>query len=170
MTTPTPRTTTSLPLSTPRLRKAPPRPLTAAELTSLRAVADALIPGADAFPCGSGVVNFEAAVTKAAGIMGKYFNRLESALAAHAQLSPEQDTVSWLRSLHSRDDTDDTFWVLSTIVAVVYVNDKHVLGKLNYPVPHRNPPSLTQAADDLDDGILMPVMERGEIFVPTPQT
>jgi hypothetical protein len=155
-------------LSTPRLRKAPSRPLSAEELRSLTCIAEVLIPATDEYPSGSGVTNFEAAVSKAVGIMGKYFTRLEATLAGHAALPSSADTADWLRTLHSQEATDDSFWIISTIVSVVYVNDEQVRGKINHPVPHRNPPGLTDAADDLEDGILNPVMERGEIFVATP--
>ena len=153
-------------LSTPRLRKAPPRPMTTVELKSLATIADALIAPYEDLPSGSAVNDFEVAVQEAIGIMGRYFAQLEQVLAQHARLASDGDTASWLKNLHQEDEK--SFWVVSTIVAAVYVSSPQVLATVNYPLPHRNPPELTEAADDLETGLLDPVIERGETYVRVP--
>ncbi|MBY5825866.1 hypothetical protein [Rhizobium leguminosarum] len=148
-------------LSVSRPSAAPPRPFTEIELQTLRTVANTLIPPQDNFRSGSAVSNFDQLITKAAAILDKYFELLTNVLE-ELRVTPETEMWDRLKRLEAEDG--ETFYVLSTLIVGTYIYSDEIKSELNYPTPHRNPPGLFDAADELSSGILDPVIERGLIY------
>ena len=78
------------------------------------------------------------------------------------------DLGVWLRDLHDREQA--AFQALSTVAAGAYLMVPAVRAALRYPGQPRSLPRHDEAADDIGDGILDPVLERGHFYVPTPGT
>lgn len=149
-------------LSVSMPRQAPPRNFTDLEMQTLRVVADTLIPAANGNPSGSGLAKFEGLVTRAAAILDKHFATL-TAILGELSAIPSEQMWDRLRELEAQDN--ETFYLLSTLLAGAYLYSDEMKAELQYPAPHRNPPGLFDAADELSTGILDPVIERGPIFV-----
>ena len=149
-------------LSVSRPKKAPPRDLTAAEMATIRRVADTLIPAGDGLTSGGTVADFENLATRAAAILDKTFPLLVAALEMLSTV-PQDDLWDTLKSLAADDDSG--FNTISTLVVGVYLYSNEVKEQLNYPVPHRNPPDLFDAADELSSGILDQVISSGFTYV-----
>jgi hypothetical protein len=151
-------------LSVSRPKKAPTRPFTTVELESLRRVADTLIPAGDGvISCGA-VSDFENLATRAAGILDKSFSDLVATLA-DLSLVPQEELWTALESFSKEEP--QKFYVLSTLVAGIYIYSDEIKEELNYPVPHRNPPDMFDVADELSSGILDPVIGGGYTYVAT---
>lgn len=149
-------------LSVSRPKKAPPRDFTAAEMATLRRVADTLIPADNGLPSGGGVQKFEELATRAAAILDKTFPAL---IAVIEQLAPVPQADLWdtLKSLAANDDGG--FNAISTLVVGVYLYSDEIKEGLGYPAPHRNPPDFFDAADELSSGILDQVMASDFTYV-----
>ncbi|MGM4985921.1 MULTISPECIES: hypothetical protein [Rhizobium] len=148
-------------LSVSRPASAPPRAFTQRELQTLRIIADTLIPQEGDFRSGSSVAEFNELVTKAAAILDKHFEMLTALLEV---LGFTPATEMWARLRRLADEDGDGFYILSTLIVGAYIYSDEMKAELNYPVPHRNPPGLFDAADELSNGILDPVIERGPIY------
>ncbi|MBB3527363.1 hypothetical protein [Rhizobium sp. BK456] len=148
-------------LSVSRPSAFPPRAFTADELQTLRVIADTLIPPHGDFLGGSGVSKFDELITKAAAILDKHFDLLVSLLEVLGT-TPREEMWERLKRLEAEDG--EGFYILSTLIAGAYIYSDEIKAELNYPAPHRNPPDLFDAADELSSGILDPVMDRGPIF------
>ena len=83
-------------LSVTRLSSRPPRPLTGAELGTLRVVADALIPATGGNPSGSSVADFESGVHTALAILDRQFDDITAVLGNLAHIDSE-DMYAHLR-------------------------------------------------------------------------
>ncbi|MBY3301178.1 hypothetical protein HFO10_35760 [Rhizobium laguerreae] len=149
-------------LSVSRPSAAPPRPFTDMELQTLRTVADALIPPQDDFRSGSAVSKFDQLVTNAAAILDKHFDLLTGVLE---ELRVTPGTEMWDRLKKLEAENGEAFYILSTLIVGAYIYSDEMKSELNYPTPHRNPPGLFDAADELSSGILDPVIERGPIYL-----
>jgi hypothetical protein len=151
-------------LSTPAPLKAP-RSLTERELAAARAVADALIPATATAPAASSEPEFSAALKTALDARADAFGAITEWLADVADL----DGVALfdrLRALH--DSEPDVFQALSAVLAGAWLLTPTVRARIGYRGQGRNPASLTEAVDQLDDGLLDAVMDRGACYVPTP--
>jgi hypothetical protein len=58
--------------------------------------------------------------------------------------------------------------VLSAVLAGAYLLVPEVKSAVGYPGQRRDPAGLEEAVDEISDGILDPVLERGHFFVATP--
>lgn len=151
-------------LSVPKPFKAP-RPLSAAEIRTLRAVADQLIPcGPGLEPAATDEPGYDDALQIAAHARADAFDRITTALADLDALDPGA-LDRRLRELAQQ--SPDTFQPLSTIVAGAWLLLPSVRTRISYPGQRRNVAPFGQAADELSSGILDPVLDRGKIFVPT---
>ncbi|RAZ89417.1 hypothetical protein DPM33_17710 [Mesorhizobium hawassense] len=148
-------------LSVSRPSAAPPRAFTEAELQTLRIVADTLIPPDGDFRSGSTLSKFDQLVTAAAAILDRHFDMLTGLLA---ELRATPQTEMWERLKRLEVENGEAFYVLSTLLVGAYIYSDEMKAELKYPAPHRNPPSLFDAADELSSGILDPVLERGPIY------
>ena len=71
-----------------------------------------------------------------------------------------------LEALKTMWATDkSTFDPLSSILAGAYFMTPQVKELIGYPGQHRDPAGLEDAANELETGILDPVLERGLIYV-----
>jgi hypothetical protein len=71
-----------------------------------------------------------------------------------------------LRALHAAGDT--TFQALSAVVCGAYLTVPEVRARIGYPGQENRPAPFDQAAEEIMDGILDPVIERGRIYTPAP--
>jgi len=151
-------------LSVPPVRRTPPRPLTDAERVTCAQVADVLCTGPGTTgPRPSGSTDFQQQLDLAVATRCDAFDGFVAVVAAAAAAT---DLAGWLRSLHASDP--GAFALLSTVVAGAYLMIPEVRELVGYPGQHRDRPDLEQAVEELTDGILDPVVERGPIYVPTP--
>lgn len=157
-------------LSVPPHRAAPPGELTAAQRAVLDAVGDLLVPGTP----GSEGADGDPSFTRAPGIDGW----LQRSLAARAEqfdaltavldgLAPADDGLDGrLRALHAAaSEEDGRFVLLSSVVAGAYLLAPEIRQAIGYPGQRRDPAGIEEAADELSDGILDPVIDRGPIWV-----
>ena len=149
-------------LSVSKPKKQPPRPLTADEMATLRRIADTLIPSGEGVLSGGSVAKFESLATQAAAILDKTFDDLTTLLNRLAAVS-QDDLWESLKALSEQDDAG--FMTVSTLLVGVYLYSDEIKAQLAYPAPHRNPPDLFDAANELSSGILDPVMSGGFTYV-----
>lgn len=151
-------------LSTPAPLKAP-RALTDTERVTAFAAADALIPATATAPCASTEPEFVTTLATALNARADAFEAITDWLAAVAGVKGPA-LFAKLRELH--DTEPETFQALSAVLAGAWLLTPNVRTRIGYQGQRRNPPSLTEAVDQLDDGLLDAVMDRGAFFVPTP--
>lgn len=150
-------------LSVPSYSRRPPRPLDRIEQDTFLAVADALIPAGDGGPQPSSVE--------------KYAEWSERALAARADVFDDVigalDRLRDIRgdalaaALRDANETETGIWALMSVAAGAYLMVPAVRRQLGYPGQLPNPAPFDEAAEQIMDGILDPVLERGRIFTPT---
>jgi hypothetical protein len=152
-------------LSAPTVRKNARRALTDLELADLRRIASALIPAADDAPAGGDITDFDTQAAEALAILDASFGHIERALAdLHDCATP--DLFDRLRELDHR--APELFYPLSLMITAMYLYSADVEPLHGYPHPHRNPPEPMDAADEIEAGILGPVIDRGPIYVAAP--
>ena len=160
--------TTSTPAGpAPRLSVPPkfaaPRPLSTAEVAALRAVANVLIPAADGHPAATAEPDFDQWLARAVDARADSFDAITAALAELADATPEQ-TDEWLRALHAGQP--EVFQVLSAVVAGAWLMIPAVRARVGYPGQGGARARLEEAADQISDGILDPVLARGPVYTP----
>ncbi len=128
----------------------------------LRLVADTLIPAADSNPSGSAIEDFEGLTAQALAILDARFDQL---VAVMADLSSVSAADMWDRLRGFNSDRADDFYWLSMVVVAAYLYSPEVKAALSYPTPHPNPSGMFDVAEELESGILDPVIERGPIYV-----
>ena len=151
-------------LSTPATFKAP-RALTERELVTACAVADALIPATATAPSAASEPEFATTLKTALDARADAFEAITEWLADVADFDGP-GLFEQLRALH--DTEPDAFQALSAVLAGAWLLTPTVRARIGYRGQGRNPPSLTEAVDQLDDGLLDAVTERGACYVPTP--
>ena len=132
----------------------PPRPLTAAELATALRVAAVLVPGT------TGVDDYPALLDLALAARRDAFADIVAQLARLDGLGPE-DLGAALR--RASDAGDPGFGVLSAVLAGAYLLAPAVRERIGYPGQAARPPRFDLAAEQITDGILDPVIERGPI-------
>lgn len=153
-------------LSAPTVRKSARRPLTDTESADLRRVAAVLIPPVGDRLGGDQVAAFDDDVAEALAVLDPVFDDVVAALAAIHDVS----TTELFGALREMDaDAPQLFHPLSLLVTAVYLYSAEIEAELGYPHPHRNPVGMTEAADEIDSGILDPVVERGSIVREVPR-
>lgn len=162
MTTPVslPGPVSSQRLSVPTPRRQLPRPLTDTELGTCSRLADLLCGPSDLAAPPSAHPEFPRLLELALATRADSFEALTAALAEAAQsAAPEQ----WLRQLHAEDPV--TFQALSTVLGGAYLLVPAVREAVAYPGQRRDPAGLEEAVDEIGDGILDPVLDRGPFYV-----
>ena len=149
-------------LSVSRTKRAARRALTEDEMRILRLVADTLIPAAEGKLSGSAVKDFERLTGQALAILDARFDQLTAVMA---DLSPVSAADMWDRLREFNSVRADDFYWLSMVVVAAYLYSPEMKATLGYPTPHPNPYDLFEVAEELESGILDPVIERGEIYV-----
>jgi len=151
-------------LSVPRIRKTLPRPLTEDELATLTALADTLCGPSNRVAPPSQHEEFQALLELALATRDDSFDAITAATAAARET---EDREAWLRKLH--DEEPKVFQALSAVLAGAFLMVPVVREAVGYPGQHRSPAKIEEAVDEISDGILDPVLERGHFFVPTPK-
>jgi hypothetical protein len=149
-------------LSVPRRITAPPRELTREQQDVLLAVADLLIPDAGGNPKASAVPGYPAWLQRALAARADSLDVLAGALDLLAS-ARRDDLDGQLRAWHGAGDA--RFHLLSSVTAGAYLMAPEVRARIGYPGQHPDPPRIDEAADELSDGILDPVLARGPIYV-----
>ncbi|MEI7743693.1 MAG: hypothetical protein WCK58_08085 [Chloroflexota bacterium] len=150
-------------LSIPSRRRTPPRPLAGRELAGFLRIADALLPGTERDPAPSACNGYEEALLRSLAARADAFDELVVVAAGLADAAPDVVPAT-LRRLH--DSAPDTFQALSAVVAGAYFQLPEVLERLGYPRQRRSPARMEQIVEELETGILDPVIARGPIYVP----
>ena len=151
--------------SVPAHPKSPPREVTDEERAALVRVADALVPrrGADTEP--SATPDYLRHLDRALAARGDAFDAVLAAAVRLGALDPA-DLMGELRTLHAAGDA--TFQALSAIVCGAYLTVPEVRIRIGYPGQKHDPAPFDLAADEIMDGILDPVLERGAFSVQAP--
>jgi hypothetical protein len=149
-------------LSVPPRRTKPVRPLSDGEQDTLLRIADTLIPAAGPNPKASDVQEFLPYLHLALAARADVFNAVIKAVNDLADVDNND-----LREALKRMWADDKFAFdpLSSIIAGAYFMTPQVKELIGYPGQHRDPAGLEDAANELETGILDPVIERGPIYV-----
>jgi len=151
--------------STPRLSVPPkfaaPRALTAAELGTLRAIADVLIPASGDNPAATSEPDFDTCLRCAVDARADSFGTITAFLARLDGAGPEMIDQA-LRALHAEEPGQ--FQALSAVVAGAWLLTPAVRARIGYPGQRRDPARLEEAVDQISDGILDPVIARGPVY------
>jgi hypothetical protein len=154
---------TDAPLSIPVHAKAPPRPLTDEERRALLAIADVLIPASGELPAASSAPDFERWLDRALASRPEAFDDIT---AIATQLVNSEDLSGAVRELAA--ERPDAFQPVSAVLAGAYLMVPDVRKAIGYPGQERKHPRFDEAAEEIMDGILDPVIERGAIYTPAP--
>ncbi|MBA8958424.1 hypothetical protein ACVH9Z_15855 [Rhodococcus opacus] len=149
-------------LSVPGRHTAPPRPLTDSELTTLLRIADCLIPASGENPAASDADGYLRYLNLALAARADVFDAVLSAVDQAAGLHGD-DLRAELERMWAEDKF--TFDPLSSILAGAYFMTPQVKALIGYPGQHRDAAGFEDAANELETGILDPVLERGHFYV-----
>jgi hypothetical protein len=150
-------------LSVPDYVRTPPRELSDEERAALGAVADALIPPRGEFGPPSRVRGFDRWLERALAARSDALEEVVAAALPFAALAPEERLGALAR--YSREDPAG-FHLLSSVLAGAYLMIPEVRKAIGYPGQRKHPPQFDEAANQIMDGILDPVIERGPAYTP----
>jgi hypothetical protein len=142
---------------------AAPRQLTQAEISTLRAIADVLIPASDDNSRATAEPDFEPCLGRAIDARADAFDVITAFVAQIDGATPEVIDQR-LRALDA--ERPEQFQVLSAVVAGAWLLIPAVRARIGYPGQRRDPARLEEAVDQISDGILEPVIRRGPIYTP----
>jgi hypothetical protein len=148
----------SAPLSVPEKRSAP-RSLDETERAVLTAVADVLIPAKGPAPTASAEPGFDEQLRRALDARADAFDVIVSVLRLLRPV-PAGALFARLEALDAEDP--DTFQALSTVIAGAWLMTPGVRERIRYAGPRAAKAGLEDAADDLGDGLLDPVLVRAD--------
>jgi hypothetical protein len=149
----------SMPVTTKRL----PRELTEREFRGLLRTADVLIPASGQNLGASEAPGFGQSLERALVARVEAFE-LIAAEGDRLSTLTDDEVAADLRRLAATEPI--TFQSLSTVLAGAYLLLPEVRAAIGYPGQHRNHPQFDEAANEIMDGILDPVIERGSIYTP----
>jgi hypothetical protein len=144
-------------------RFAAPRALTPAEVATLRAIADVLIPAAGDNPAATAEPDFDRWLLRAVDARADAFELIVTFLAQLDGAAPAEIDAA-LRRLSAEQPSQ--FQPLSAVVAGAWLMVPQVRARIGYPGQRRDPARLEEAADQISDGILDAVIARGPIYTP----
>jgi hypothetical protein len=130
----------------------PTEHLTADEIATLRSVAAVLIPGSEGSPAATELADFNELLDRAASALGAERVVLRDSL----RLTPPAATWDQLADLAEREPA--AFEIISTTVSGAYFMSPVVLQSIGYPTGPRRAAPYGLIADELESGILEPVM------------
>ena len=142
---------------------AAPRPLTDAEVSTLRAIADVLIPASGDNPAATAEPDLDPCLRRAVDARADAFDAITAVLAQLDGAAPEVIDRA-LRKLHAGHPVP--FQALSAVVAGAWLLTPTVRARIGYPGQRRDPARLEEAVDQISDGILDPVIARGPVYTP----
>jgi hypothetical protein len=141
-----------------------PRPLTGAELSILRSIADVLIPATGESPAATAEPEYDRFLGVALDARADGFDSVVEILADLTDATGA-DIDKALRALHANQPKK--FQVLSAVITGAWLLAPAVRDRVGYPGQARRPARLEEAVDQISDGILDPVVARGFIFTET---
>lgn len=147
-------------LSVPEPLRRLPRELTDDERRALASVADVLIPARGALPAASQVPRFQDSVDRALRARSESFDPVLAAATAVA--ADPQGVEAAVRALAA--EQPEVFGALSAVLAGAYLIIPEVREEIGYPGQERRFARFDEAAEQIMDGILDPVLERGPIY------
>jgi hypothetical protein len=150
-------------LSVPRRVTPSSGELSPDQRTTLHRVADQLVPAAGDNPSATRAPQFDQWLDRCIAARHDATDLLRTTLDRLAGIEGD-DLDRALRQLHA-GDAEGRFHLLSSVVAGAYLATGEVRHLIGYPGQRREPASFDEAANDLADGILDPVLERGSIYV-----
>ena len=130
----------------------PTEHLTADEIATLRSVAAVLIPGSEGSPAATELADFNELLDRAASALGAERMVLRDSL----RQTPPAATWDQLADLAEHEPA--AFEIISTTVSGAYFMYPVVLQSIGYPTGPRRAAPYGLIADELDSGILEPVM------------
>lgn len=148
-------------LSAPELPRRLPRELSSAERRALEEIADVLIPAKGELPKGSDAPGFQDAVDRALLARVDSFDAILAAAVTLAS-SPPGELDAAVRRFSEQDPV--VFGALSSVLAGAYLTVPEVRQEIGYPGQERRFARFDEAAEQIMDGILDPVIERGPIY------
>ena len=132
------------------------------ELANLREVARILLPGDGTSPAAPDVAGYDDLLGRALTALGP-----EAEVAAQGlALLPSELTWDSVREFSLAHPAE--FEVVATVVSGAYFMSTQVLDSIGYPHGPRRAPRNDQVADELGEGLLDPVFERGSILREVP--
>lgn len=150
-------------LSVPQRIRRAPRQLSPEEWATLEAVADCLVPASGESPKASDAPGYRDWVGRALAARAEHFDVVVAALASLFALAASELRVR-LEAMHG--EQPEQFAVLSSVVAGAYLMVPVVREQIGYPGQGGAAPRMDEAAEQLEDGILDPVVARGPIYTP----
>jgi hypothetical protein len=149
-------------ISVPARIRQTPRPLTDEEYAVLIRVADTLMPATSTALAPSQVPDYDGWLNRALAARAEHFSLLVEGLG---ELVGVADTSVWnsLKTMSAEDP--ERFHVLSSVVAGAYLMAPTVRERIGYPGQGGAAPRLEEAAEQLEDGILNQVIDRGPRFI-----
>lgn len=138
-----------------------PRELSAEEWLTLEAAADILVPSFEQSPAASQAPDYRSWVRRALAARGEHFDVVVEALRA-LRSAPAGLLEGRLRAMSAEQPAQ--FAVLSSVIAGAYLMVPLVKEQIGYPGQGGAAPRVDEAAEQLDDGILEPVVARGPVF------
>ncbi|WP_327098524.1 hypothetical protein OIE68_06840 [Nocardia vinacea] len=150
--------------SVPPRRLLPPRPLDPQQWEGLLRIADCLIPAVGPNPVASEAEDYGRYLELALAARADAFDTIVRVIDELAGVADEELRAA-LKQLWAQDSA--AFDPVSNVVAGAYFMTPQVKALIGYPGQHRDPAGLEEAADELESGILDPVLERGHFYVPT---
>lgn len=149
-------------LSVPPRTTRPPRALTDEETAALLRIADCLIPESGPNPRASAARDYLSYLQLALAARTDVFENLVASARALGDVGTD-DLWSALRQMWVDDRT--AFDQLSAVLAGAYFMTPQVKELIGYPGQHRDAAGFEDFANELETGILDPVLERGHIYV-----
>ena len=154
-----------LELSVPKRVRNPPRDLTEEEWTVLEAAADVLVPAFGDSPAASRAPDYRSFARRALAARAEHFDLVVEAVAALLPVAADAGALrERLRAMST--EQAEHFAVLSSVIAGAYVMVPLVKDQIGYPGQGGAAPRVDEAAEQLEDGILDPVIARGAIYTP----
>jgi hypothetical protein len=138
-----------------------PRELTERELRGLLRAADLLIPKSGSNFAASQAPGYAPALEQALLARLDAFELIATE-GVRIDAMGDEEIAAELRRLDAEEPA--TFQVLSTVLAGAYLLIPEVRVAIGYPGQHRKHPQFDEAANEIMDGILDPVIERGSIY------
>jgi hypothetical protein len=153
-------------LSVPDYRRKPVTPPTAEERAALHRIADALIPPHGDFPSPSAVDGYDKWLDRALAAR----NDATGQIYADARRFDGVEDGELFAALRTfSEEEPERFHLLSTIVADGYLMIPAVRRAIGYPGQPAHPPRFDEAAGQIMDGILDPVLARGQVYTSAPR-
>ena len=126
-------------------------------------IADVLIGETEIDPLPSSLVSMRGSLEIAVAARTRNVAAVYRILSALASYQDHKSLDDALRAL-SKSEPDD-FQMISSIVAGSYFMLPEIKALIGYPGQVKDFPKVDEAFNDLEDGILDPVIERGSIYV-----